>query len=127
MSAVIIYGSNTLKTINYLEKRGSAQCKSSMMLAALKASGVSKIKAKKSRDHTERMFKNLKIPINLKSKKNYDIIKIKNIKQYDAFDYIYLVILVQQLFIVLTPFGQFRIVNQKCKYKPVENRNNFYF
>ncbi len=85
---VIIYGSNTLKPINYLEKKGSAQCKSSMMLAALKASGVSKIKAKKSRDHTERMFKNLKIPINLKSKKNYDIIKIKNIKQYDAFDYI---------------------------------------
>ena len=61
---VIIYGSNTLKPINYLEKKGSAQCKSSMMLAALKASGVSKIKAKKSRDHTEKMFKNLKIPIN---------------------------------------------------------------
>ena len=82
-----ILGSKNLKPINYLEKRGSAQCKSAMMLAALKSKNLTKIKAKKSRDHTEKMFKNLKLPINLKSTKNYDLIKLNGFKEYNSFNY----------------------------------------
>mgnify|MGYP001201489905 CR=1 FL=1 len=47
---------------------GSAQCKSAVMLAALNTPGVTKIKAAKSRDHTERMFKHLKLPIKIKKR-----------------------------------------------------------
>ncbi len=38
------------------------------MLAALNAPGITKIKAKKSRNHTEILFKELNIPIKIKSK-----------------------------------------------------------
>ena len=47
-----ILGTQSAKGIKYLENRGSAQCKSSIMLAALNASGTTSIKAKKSRNHT---------------------------------------------------------------------------
>jgi len=43
-------GSSSIKGIKYLENKGSAQCKSSVMLAALNASGTTSIKAKKSRN-----------------------------------------------------------------------------
>ena len=39
------------------------------MLAALNASGTTSIKAKKSRNHTELLFKYLKIPIKIKKLK----------------------------------------------------------
>ena len=58
------------------------------MLAALNTPGVTKIKAAKSRDHTERMFKHLKLPIKIKSKKNFDLIEVEGLKQFDAFEYI---------------------------------------
>ena len=85
---VEILGSEFLRPINYLETRGSAQCKSAVMLAALNTPGVTKIKSAKSRDHTERMFKHLKLPIKLKSKKNFDLIEVEGLKQIDAFEYI---------------------------------------
>ena len=47
-----ISGSEFLKPIYYFEKRGSAQCKSSVMLAALNTPGKTIINARKSRDHT---------------------------------------------------------------------------
>jgi 3-phosphoshikimate 1-carboxyvinyltransferase len=72
-----ILGSQSTKAIRYLEDKGSAQCKSSVMLGALNASGTTFIKAKKSRDHTERLFKYLKIPIKIKKNKKYDLINIK--------------------------------------------------
>ena len=76
-------GSNSPKSINYQELRGSAQCKSTVMLAALKSNGLTKIKAKKSRDHTELLFKHLKIPIKIKIQKKMMIQipmqKIKNL------------------------------------------------
>ena len=59
-------GSQITKPINYFENKGSAQCKSSIMLAALNTSGTTTIKAKKSRNHTELLFKYLKIPIKIK-------------------------------------------------------------
>ena len=63
---VKIIGSNFLRPIKYKENLGSAQCKSSVMLAALKTPGTTKVIAKKSRDHTELMFKYLKIPIKIR-------------------------------------------------------------
>ena len=76
---VKIEGSEYLRPINYFEKIGSAQCKSAVMLAAIKTPGTTKIKAKKSRDHTEILLKNLKIPIKIsKKKKNLIILKLRD-------------------------------------------------
>ena len=82
-----ILGSPSVKGINYLENKGSAQCKSSVMLGALNASGTTLIKAKKSRDHTELLFKYLDIPIKIKKTKKYDYIKIQKPKKIDSFNY----------------------------------------
>ena len=82
-----IQGTKYIKPIKYYENRGSAQCKSSVMLAALNTSGKTFIKAKKSRDHTEILFKHLKIPIKVKKKKNYDLIEVKGKQNFCAFNY----------------------------------------
>ena len=82
-----ILGSSSVKGINYLENKGSAQCKSSVMLAALNSSGITSIKAKKSRNHTELLFKHLKIDIKVKKTKRYDFINIKQPKEIPAFNY----------------------------------------
>jgi len=85
---VEILGTEFLRPINYIETKGSAQCKSAVMLAALNTPGVTKIKAVSSRDHTERMFRHLKLPIKIKSKKNFDLIEVQGLKQFDGFDYV---------------------------------------
>ena len=82
-----ILGSRFVKGINYLENKGSAQCKSSVMFAALNSSGITSIKAKKSRNHTELLFKFLKIDIKVKKNKKYDFIDIKQPKKIPAFNY----------------------------------------
>ena len=61
-----ITGTDKARPIFYHEKKGSAQCKSAVMLAALNTKGETFIKARKSRDHTEILFKHLKIPIKIK-------------------------------------------------------------
>ena len=82
-----ILGTKSLRPIKYFENRGSAQCKSSIIFAGLRTEGTTIIKAKKSRDHTELLFKYLKLPISLSKKKNYDLIKIKKAKKIDSFNY----------------------------------------
>ena len=82
-----ILGSKSVTSINYLEDKGSAQCKSSIMLAALNALGTTSIKAKKSRNHSELLFKYLKIPIKIKITKKYDFINIKQPKRIPPFNY----------------------------------------
>ena len=82
-----ILGSQSVKGIKYFENKGSAQCKSSVMLAALNATGTTSIKAKKSRNHSELLFKYLKIPIQIKKNKKYDFIDIKKPKKIKAFNY----------------------------------------
>ncbi len=76
-----IIGTNSSKPIKYFEKRGSAQCKSSVMLAALNTKGTTIIKAKKSRNHTELLMKYLGVPIKIESRKKYDLIKIEGLKK----------------------------------------------
>ncbi len=84
---IVITGLKNAKPIKYYEKKGSAQCKSSVMLAALNTKGETFIKAKKSRDHTEILFKYLKIPIKIKKRKNFDLIKINGGHQFSGFNY----------------------------------------
>ena len=82
-----IYGSSKLKPIKYNEKKGSAQCKSSIIFAAMRTDGTTTIKAKKSRNHTELLCKYLKLPINIKNNKNFDEIKIKKVKIINTLNY----------------------------------------
>jgi len=84
---LIIKGTKFLRPINYYEKLGSAQCKSAVMLAALKTPGITKIKAKKSRNHTELMFKELEIPIKVIKEKYYDLIEIRGLTNFNSFEY----------------------------------------
>ena len=84
---IIIKGTQKPKAISYFENKGSAQCKSSVMLAALNTEGQTIIKAKKSRNHTELLFKHLRVPIKIIKKKNFDIIKIKKTKKIKPFNY----------------------------------------
>jgi len=84
---IYIKGSTYLTPINYLELKGSSQCKSSVMLAALLTPGESYIKCKPSRNHTELLFKYLKIPIKIKKTKNFDIIKSNKSQNFKSFNY----------------------------------------
>lgn len=85
---LIIRGSNNLKPINYIEKLGSAQCKSAVMIAALKTPGTTKLKCLPSRNHTELMFKNvLKTSIKTKKYKDNDLIEIKGLNNFNSFNY----------------------------------------
>ncbi len=82
-----IYGNSTLNGINFYEKIGSAQCKSSVVFAGLRSNGTTSIKAKKSRDHTELLCKYLKLPVSIKKKGLYDEIKVKKVKKVKPLNY----------------------------------------
>ena len=113
---VIIDGSKNIKPTRYFEKRGSAQCKSAVMLASLNTKGTTTIKAKKSRDHTELLFKYLKLPIKVTKKTNFDIIQINGKKKINAFNYkIPADISSSAFFIILTALSK----NSKLKIKNV--------
>ena len=84
---LIICGSSKLKPIKYLENKGSAQCKSAVIFGAMRTEGTTIIKAKKSRNHTEKMMKYLKLPIKIQSKKNYDLIKVKKVSKIKPLNY----------------------------------------
>ena len=84
---LIIKGSQKLKPIKFFENRGSAQCKSSVIFAGMKAEGKTLIKAKKSRNHTELLLKHLKLPINIKKKKNFDLIQIRKVNKIKPLNY----------------------------------------
>ena len=82
-----IKGSNKLKPIKYYENKGSAQVKSSIILAALKTKGKTFIKCKPSRDHTELLCKYLKLPLKVKKKKNYDLIEVEKVNKIKPLNY----------------------------------------
>ncbi len=82
-----IQGTEFLRPIKYYEKIGSAQIKSCVMLSALNTPGTTKIIACKSRDHTEILFKYLKIPLKIKKIKNLDFIEVKGKKNFKSFNY----------------------------------------
>tara|TARA_Y100000741_G_scaffold335129_1_gene292812 strand:- start:593 stop:1918 length:1326 start_codon:yes stop_codon:yes gene_type:complete len=84
---VEIKGTKFIRPINYEENIGSAQIKTACCFAALNSPGITFIKARKSRNHTELLFKYLKIPIKVKSIKEFDLLEIKGLQQYNAFNY----------------------------------------
>ena len=82
-----IFGSKNLNPIKYIEKRGSAQCKSSVMFAAMRTNGTTFIKAKKSRNHTELLCNYLNLPISVKRGKKYDEIVVNKVKTIKPINY----------------------------------------
>ena len=113
---ISIMGTNHARPIKYHENKGSAQCKSAVMLAALNTSGTTYIKAKKSRNHSELLFKHLGLKIKINKKKNYDLIKIKGKRNIKPFNYnIPSDISSSAFFIVLTVLSK----NSKLKIKNV--------
>ena len=84
---LIIKGSKNLQPIRYYEKKGSAQCKSSVIFGGIKVNGKTIIRAKKSRNHTELLFKYLNLPIKMKSKKNFDLIEINKVRKINSINY----------------------------------------
>jgi len=82
-----IRGCKNSLPINYLENKGSAQCKSSVIFAGLKTQGKTFIKAKKSRNHTELLCKYLKLPVKVKKKNNYDLIEVEKVKKIKPLNY----------------------------------------
>ena len=80
-------GSNLLRPIKYHENKGSAQVKTCIILSAINTRGITKIKSRKSRTHTELLLKHLKYPIKIKSGKNYDHIYVRGCNQFKSFDY----------------------------------------
>ena len=113
---VKIKGTEQATPIKYKETRGSAQCKSSVMFAALNTYGETIIKAKKSRDHSELLFKYLNLPIKVKKKRDYDLIKIKGKSKIPQLNYkIPSDISSSAFFIVLTALSK----NSKLRIKNV--------
>ncbi len=142
---IYIKGNNYLRPINYLENKGSAQCKTCVMLASLNLPGETRIKAKISRDHTERMFKSLNIPLKINRMNNFDNITVsrpKIIKKIDfnipgdissAAFFIVLTLLTKNSKLTLknininsTRIGIIKILNKmgaKIKFKNIKNLN----
>ena len=113
---IIIKGTDFPKSIKYVESKGSAQIKSSIMLAALNTDGKTIIKTKKSRNHSELIFKHLKLPIKIKKTKNFDVIEIKGKKTIKPLNYnMPSDISSSAFFIVLTALSK----NSKLKIKNV--------
>ncbi len=85
---LLIKGTKFPRPIKFTENLGSAQCKSAVMIAALKTKGVTKLKCLPSRNHTELMFKNIfKIPIKIVKRKKYEIFNINGQKELKPFNY----------------------------------------
>ena len=84
---MIMTGTKDLKPITFFERKGSAQCKSSIIFAGLRTEGTTYIKAKKSRNHTELLCKYLGLPIKVKERKNYDSIEIKKAEKIKVLNY----------------------------------------
>ena len=84
---IIFKGTKYPRPINYTELKGSAQVKSCILLAAMKTAGETKIKCIPSRNHTEKLFLHLKLPIKVKKDKKFEIISFEGKKNYKFFNY----------------------------------------
>ena len=72
----------------HIERKGSAQIKSSILLSALSTPGVTTIEEKKiSRNHTEIFLKKIKADITVKKLKNGNLISLRGQKNLHSFDY----------------------------------------
>ena len=73
----------------HVEKIGSAQVKSSILLASLATAGITTIEEKKiSRDHTENLLKTVGANIKIKKLKKSNLISLKGQKNLYGFNYL---------------------------------------
>ena len=85
---ITIEGTTMPLAQTHVENIGSAQTKSSILLAALNTPGITKIEEKKvSRDHTEIFLKNISANINVKKLKTGNLISLKGQKNINSFHY----------------------------------------
>ena len=68
------------------EKIGSAQIKSSILLASLNTPGITTVQAVPSRDHTENLLKYINADIKIKKLKKENIITLQGMKNLFRFD-----------------------------------------
>tara|TARA_B100000029_G_scaffold443072_1_gene461886 strand:+ start:36 stop:1385 length:1350 start_codon:yes stop_codon:yes gene_type:complete len=84
---ITVEGTNMPMAQKHIEKIGSAQVKSAILLAALNTPGITQLEVKKiSRDHTENLFKKIKADINIKKNKNNHLISIRGQKNLFGFN-----------------------------------------
>mgnify|MGYP006091516967 CR=1 FL=1 len=82
-----IQGTSMPLAQKHYEKIGSAQVKSSILLAALNTPGVTQIEVKKiSRDHTENILTKIKADIDIKKNKKKQLISLRGQKNLFAFN-----------------------------------------
>ncbi len=82
-----VQGTEIATPIEWNEKIGSAQVKSSIILASLNTPGITKIiEIKKSRDHTENMLKYAGASLNIEKNKRYNLISVKGLTDFRGFN-----------------------------------------
>ena len=81
-----IEGTNMPLAQKFEEKIGSAQIKSSILLASLNTPGITTIEAVPSRDHTENLLKYINANIKIKRFKKNNLITLKGMKNLFSFD-----------------------------------------
>ncbi len=117
---ITIKGTNNPQPIKHYENIGSAQIKSSILFAAINTKGKTIIKAKRSRNHSELLFKYLNLPIRIKKRNDYEIIEIEGTKNIKSINYnIPSDISSSAFFIVLTALSK----NSKLKIKNVNTNS----
>ena len=73
---------------HHIEKIGSAQVKSSILMASLDTPGITTILEKKlSRNHTENLLKNIGADIKIKKHKKYNLISLRGQQDLDSFNF----------------------------------------
>ena len=122
-----IFGTDMPLAQNHIENMGSAQVKSSLLLAFLATPGISTIEEKKiSRNHSEILLKKISADIKIKKLKKGNLIALKGQKNLYAFDYTVSSDPSSAAFIValalLTPGAKVTIHNCLCN----KNRMGFY-
>jgi len=81
-----IEGTNLPLAQKFEEKIGSAQIKSSILLASLNTPGITTVQAVPSRDHTENLLKYIDADIKIKKVKKKNLIMLRGMKNLFSFD-----------------------------------------
>ena len=81
-----IEGTNMPLAQKFEEKIGSAQIKSSILLASLNTPGITTVQAVPSRDHTENLLKYIDADIKIKKVKKKNLIMLRGMKNLFSFD-----------------------------------------
>tara|TARA_Y100000590_G_scaffold90698_1_gene102339 strand:+ start:58 stop:1407 length:1350 start_codon:yes stop_codon:yes gene_type:complete len=85
---LVIQGTSLPLAQNHIEHLGSAQVKSSILMAAINTPGITTIEEKKpSRNHTENLLKAIGANIKIVKRKKYNLISLQGQKDMNKFSY----------------------------------------